>query len=79
MLQHATFLFVVFTTNNRIIKLAPKLNSIFSWQRQRRKSERITLLIVVCILNGHPQNPYNYSAVRQRQRDKRVTASIFIN
>jgi hypothetical protein len=47
--------------------------------RSKKKSEWNILLIVVYILAPTPQNLYDYSKVRERQRDKRVTASIFIN
>jgi len=67
------------STNNQIIQRTPELNSFFRWQSQRRTSEWNALLIVVYMLTPTPQNAFNYSKVRERQRDKGVTASIFIN
>lgn len=60
-----------FLQNNRIIQRTPKLNSLFRWQSQRRTSECNALLIVVYMLTPTPQNPYNYSKVRERQREIR--------
>jgi VanZ family protein len=68
--KHAKLLFMV-STNKQFTQWTPKPNSLFRWQSQRRTSEWNSLLIVVYMFTPTPQNPYNHSKVRERQREIR--------